>query len=486
MTGQVELAVIGAGPAGMAAAVAAADAGVETILLDAQPRPGGQYFRTAPPGAAENVRSDDFSRPTRHGATEVVTTNQPLLRQLADSSVQVMTSALVWGAFPAEDGHGWELALHGPHAPTRLTARTVILATGAYDRPIPFPGWTLPGVMTAGGVQAFLKGQWIVPGRRFLLSGTGPLQIAVAAGLIEAGAEVVALLEAARPGLRDARHLPALWGQWGRLAEGFGYGRTLRAAHVPIRPGWAVIEARGDGQVEEAVICRVDDAGRPIAGGVETVAVDTIAIGYSLIPSTELARLLGCDHKFRPDQGGYVPRRDAEMRTNLPGVYAVGDGAGIGGAELAQIEGRIAGLAAARDLGRLSEAAAGAAIKREQPGLARQRRFAAMLGALFTPAPGIYALANDATIICRCEEVTLGDIRRAVADGATDVNEVKGLTRAGMGNCQGRICGELVGRIIAAEMGRANATDAIQSAGCFTIRPPIHPLPLEVIAQGAG
>ena len=278
MTAQVELAVVGAGPAGIAAALTAAAAGADTILLDAQPRPGGQYFRTAPPGAAENVRSDDFSRPTRHGATEVpqgcfaiATTNRSLLRQLANSPIQVMTGTVVWGAFPAEDGQGWELALHGPHAPACLTARTVILATGAYDRPIPFPGWTLPGVMTAGGVQAFLKGQRIVPGRRFLLSGTGPLQIAVAAGLIEAGAEVVAILEAARLGLRDVRHLPALWGQWGRLAEGFGYGRTLRAARVPIRLGWAVTEARGDGAVAEAVICRVDDAGRPIAGRAETV-----------------------------------------------------------------------------------------------------------------------------------------------------------------------------------------------------------------------
>ncbi len=467
MTRQVELAVVGAGPAGIAAALTAAAAGVATVLLDSQPRPGGQYFR-----------ADAVSGAT---ADENVTQDGILRHKLADSPVQVMSDTLVWGAFPAEDGQGWELALHGPHAPARLTARTVILATGAYDRPIPFPGWTLPGVMTAGGVQAFLKGQRIVPGRRFLLAGTGPLQIAVAAGLIEAGAEIVAILEATRPEWRAVRHAAALWGQWPRLAEGLGYWRTLRAASVPIRLGWAVVEARGNGQVEAAVICRVDDTGRPIAGSAETVAVDTIAIGYGSIPSTELARLLGCDHEFLPERGGDVPRRDAEMRTSQRGVFAVGDGAGIGGAELAQIEGRIAGLAAARDLGRLSEAAAGAAIKREQPGLAQQRRFAAMLGALFTPAPGLYALAHDDTIICRCEEITLGDIRRAVADGATDANEVKGRTRAGMGNCQGRICGELVARIIAAETVRA-----VAAAGCFTARPPLHPLPLEVIAQGAA
>jgi hypothetical protein len=148
------------------------------------------------------------------------------------------------------------------------------------------------------------------------LAGTGPLQIAVAAGLVEAGAEVAAVLEATRLNWRDMRHAAALWGQWRRLAEGWNYGRSLFAARVPLRLGWAIVEARGASQVEEAVICRVDDAGQPLPGTSETLAVDTIAIGYGLIPSTELSRLLGCVHEFRPKQGGTVPRRDAEMQTS--------------------------------------------------------------------------------------------------------------------------------------------------------------------------
>ncbi len=460
MATEAELAIIGAGPAGIAAALTAATAGVQVVLVDAQPRPGGQYFRQAPGAAAAEALP---------------------VRQLGASPVCVMTDTLVWGVFPAAAGTGWELMLSGPQAPSRLWARVLILATGAYDRPIPFPGWTLPGVMTAGGVQAFLKGQGRLPGRRFLLSGTGPLQVAVAANLVQAGAEVVAVLEAARLDWRAARHVAALWGQWPRLAEGLRYWRALRAARVSLRTGWSVIAARGRGQVEEAVICRLDDAGRPIADSAETVAVDTIAIGYGLIPSTEVSRLLGCVHELRMDRGGYVPRRDAEMRTSLPGVYAVGDGASIGGAELAQIEGRIAGLAAARELGHLSAAEAGARIRREQPGLARQQRFAAMLAALFAPRPGLYGLADDDTIICRCEEVTLGALRRAVAEGAADVNEVKGLTRAGMGYCQGRICGELIGRIIAATLSRADDMAALRAAGCFTARPPLHPLPMATL-----
>ena len=338
MADRVELAVVGAGPAGIAAAVTAAEAGVETVLLDAQPRPGGQYFRQPP----EAFRGEAASRHSRHA--------DAALARLAGSTARVLSGVLVWGAFPASDRSGWELTLYGPDVSARLIARTLILATGAYDRPIPFPGWTLPGVMTAGGVQSLLKTHGRPPGRRFLLAGTGPLQIAVAAGLVRAGAEVVAVLEATRLHWRDLRHAAALWGQWGRLAEGWDYGRSLFAARVPLRLGWAIVEARGVSQVEEAVICRVDDVGQPLPGTSETLAIDTIAIGYGLIPSTELSRLLGCVHEFRPEQGGYVPRRDAEMQTSLPGVYAVGDGAGIGGAELAQIEGRIAAFAAARGI----------------------------------------------------------------------------------------------------------------------------------------
>jgi len=474
MVDRVELAVVGAGPAGIAAAVTAAEAGVETVLVDAQPRPGGQYFRQP----LDVFRGEAASRHSRQA--------DAVLRRLAGSSVRVLSDALVWGAFPAADKSGWELTLYGPDVPARLIARTLILATGAYDRPIPFPGWTLPGVMTAGGVQSFLKTHWRPLGRRFLVAGTGPLEIAVAAGLVQGGAEVIAVLEAARLDWRDVRHAAALWGQWGRLAEGWNYGRTLFAARVPLRLGWAIVEARGNSQVEEAVICRVDDTGQPLPGTSETVAVDTIAIGYGLIPSTELPRLLGCVHEFRPKQGGTVPRRDTEMQTSLPGVYAAGDGAGIGGTELAQIEGRIAAFAAARHLGKLSEAAARCAIDREQPGLARQQRFARMLGELFTPGAGLHGLATrrDDTVVCRCEEVTLGEIRQAVAEGATSANEVKGLTRTGMGNCQGRICGEIVGRIIAAETGsHGGDAGAIEKSGIFTARAPIHPLPLDALAD---
>jgi D-hydroxyproline dehydrogenase subunit alpha len=470
---QVELVVIGAGPAGIQAALSAAESGVDVVLIDGYAQPGGQYFRQLPAA----FRSDDR---TRHQAQA-----SALLRRLRESKIRVLSNATVWGAFPATEGDGWQVALYGPSIAPCLDARALILAAGAYDRPVAFPGWTLPGVMTAGAAQTLLKSQRVLPGRRVLLSGTGPLQLSVAASLVRAGAEVVSVLEGSSFGLSNVRQAPAVWGQWERLREGWGYLQVLR--RVPYHFGWAAIEARGSEQVEEAVIARLDADWRPVPGTEQTLSVDTILIGYGFIPSTQLSRLLGCEHEYDLRRGGYVPVRDDNMRTSLPGVFMAGDGAGIGGAELSMLEGQLAGFSAAEFLGHLT--AAGMRERRAplEGSLARERRFARMLGEFYTPGPGIFDLPNDDTIICRCEEVTVGEVRAAAADGVRSMTELKALTRLGMGNCQGRICGELAARILAHELGLGEDFLASSHAtGVFTARPPIHPVPLADMALGAA
>lgn len=464
MNETVELAVIGAGPAGIEAALAAAGAGVEVVLIDSSFHPGGQYYKQLP----DKFNSSDLDLPAKA---------RQLFHRLKTSSIHVLEETVVWGAFTGSHPDEWILALHGPTAPTRLKAKTLILATGAYDRSIPFPGWDLPGVITAGATQIFVKNQRVLPGRRFILSGTGPLQLAAAAQLVRAGTEVTAILECTT-GLpwRGIPYLPVVWGQWARLQEGFDYMKTLVAAGVPYRTGQAVIEARGDGKVEEAVTARLDKYGRPVAGSEQTVAVDTIVVGYGLLPSTELCRLLDCEMEFAPERGGFTPQRDEEMQTSRPGVYAAGDGAGIGGAEMSMIEGRIAGWSAARRLGHLDDDIARRKMAAESAALKREQRFARMLGCLFAPPPGLYALANDDTILCRCEQVTLRQIRETVKYGVQTVIDVKNITRSGMGNCQGRTCGSIVAQILAAESSRS-----LEQVHYYNVRPPIHPLPLHVI-----
>ncbi len=221
----VELVVIGAGPAGIHAALAAAESGARVVLVDGYSQPGGQYFRQLPAAFRAEDRTD-------HHVQAVF-----LLRRLRGSTVRVLSNTTVWGVFASPAGDCWELGLNGPGAPAGLSANALILATGAYDRPVAFPGWTLPGVLTAGAAQTLLKSQRVLPGRRILLSGTGPLQLAVAASLVRAGAEVSAILEGSPLGPANLRQAAAMWGQWARLREGWGYLRTLQASALPLRLG---------------------------------------------------------------------------------------------------------------------------------------------------------------------------------------------------------------------------------------------------------
>lgn len=466
MTVHTDVVVIGAGPAGLSAALAAAELGVEVYLIDSYPRPGGQYFRQLP----TEFRATASTARQRTAAA--------LLARLARPNLKVLTETLVWGIY--EDNL---LTLAGTQAPTRLQARAVILATGAYDRPVAFPGWTLPGVMTAGAAQTMLKHQRLLPGQRILLAGTGPLQLAVAAGLVWGGAAVAAVLEG-NPHLLKAG-LSRAWsmgGQSARLAEGFTYARTLWQAGVPYRLGWGLVRAVGTpaGGVTGAVIAKLDSAWRPIAGSEQTIACDTICVGYGLVPATELSRLAGAEHAYWPELGGWTPVRDQFKQTSVPYLYAVGDGAGIGGAPLAQLEGRLAGLAAAHRLrdNRLTTPQLAERLTQELKQVAREQKFQQLYGHLFTPGPGLAELADDETVICRCELVKLAEVKAAIALGADAVSAVKGLTRTGMGDCQGRMCGLLV----AAQVARLTGRD-VAAVGSYTVRPPIHPLPLELLAE---
>ena len=470
MAEQVEIAVVGAGPAGIEATLKAAEAGATVALVDRQAQPGGQYYKQA---AAGVERHEMHAHREEEG--------RALLERLAaQEKVRRYDETVVWGLFSAGNGE-WLLASHGPVAPHRLQAGAVILATGAYDRVLPFPGWTLPGVVTAGAAQTMLEHQGVLPGRRILVAGSGPFLLTVAAGLTRAGADVVAVLEAARP--KPSQIWPlvqALPGQRARLSEGWKAWRTLRAAGVLYHLGTAVVAVVGEEEVCAATFARLDETGRPLPGSERTVAVDTVVAGHGFLSASRLTRQAGCQHDFDPAAGGYVPRRDMKMETTRPGIYAAGDGAGVGGAPLSRVEGRIAGVAAARRVGRLGAARATAALHAEQRALRRERRFGLRLGELFSPPPELYGVPEEETVICRCEEVTLATIRQAAAAGAGTIDEVKGLTRAGMGNCQGRICEGTVARLLARERGTGAA-----EVGCFTVRPPVYPLTVAELAEAA-
>ena len=423
--------VIGGGPAGLSAALAACEAGAEVVLLDERPILGGQYFKQLSLGHAfaagrpSDRQYDDGAR---------------LIDAVGAAGVRVVSGAQVWGAFP-----GPEIALAGPDGGTTLRPRRLILATGAYERGLPVPGWTLPGVMATGAAQTLLRAYRVLPGRRVLVAGNGPLNFQVAAELLDSGAEVVAVAElACRPGPRALPDLvKAVMASPDLLRDGAGYLARLRRARVPVFWGHVLAEAVGPegGAVEEAALAPLDGRGGP-----RRFAVDAVCMGYGFLPQNELARAIGCEHEADPHSGALLTVRAEDGRTGLPEVFVAGDAGGLGGARAAQVQGRMAGFAAARDLG-----FPGVETRRLSTALRRHRRFQAALWRIF--AADLPMPAAPGVTVCRCENLTLAEVEAALETGTLTPGALKRMTRLGMGRCQGRYCMPVLTTLLAARRG---------------------------------
>ncbi|WP_424215359.1 NAD(P)/FAD-dependent oxidoreductase [Streptomyces sp. BI20] len=460
-----DLAIVGAGPAGLAAADTAARAGLRVLLLDGAAHPGGQYWRGPDPALGAR-------RPERlhHHRADRARLLAALDAHRRTGAVRFLPGRQVWavtgeaGAWtvhttatvPAGTGVGGE---GGSDAGlTVLPARALLLAAGAFERQHPFPGWTLPGVLGAGGAQALLKGQLVVPGRRVVVAGTGPLLLAVADSLAAAGVRVPAVVESAGAG-DWLRRAGALLRSPDKLVEGARFGLGLARRATRVLTGHAVVAAHGTDRVEAVTVARVDGSGRPVPGTGRRVPCDALAVGHGLLPRLDLAVTLGCAVRTGPD-GAPALRVDGRQATDVPGIWAAGETCGVAGVGAALAEGEIAALAVA---GR--PVPAGALRRRD-----RQREFADAVATVHRPRPGAVAALPAHTEVCRCEGVTAGEIRTAAADlGGGDVRTVKLLTRAGMGWCQGRTCGPTV----AALCGRPPTPDR---------RPLADPVPLSELA----
>ncbi|MBI3761286.1 MAG: FAD-dependent oxidoreductase [Chloroflexi bacterium] len=463
-----EIAVIGAGPAGVSAAVAAARAGAKVVVIDEGARAGGQFFRqpaSPPNGATPETLRQHFTR------------GRELLDGLSHPNITIRSETVVWNITPKR-----QLFLNRADGPPKLQANRVILATGATERVAAFPGWALPGVMTVGATQSLFKSQGLIPAGRVVLAGSGPLLLAAARQLVEAGAKVVGVFEATRFS-RWLRRAARFQNHRDRALEGFDHWQRLRAAGVPFQFGRAVTRAEGDNvetqhaastaSVRRAAVSRVSEEWRPVPGTEKTVEADVVCVSFGFIPATELARLAGCAHRFDPLVGAFVTETNETLETSLAGIFAAGEVRGIGGAEAALAEGHIAGLGAARSLGyKVSEAE----LAEARAPQSRHRAFAAALADLFAVQPGLSDFADDGTTVCRCEEVTAGELREAARSGAITLNALKAWNRCGMGLCQGRMCAPIAAQIVAAEIGVSPA-----SVGVFTARPPIKPVPLGIV-----
>lgn len=456
---RADIVVVGAGPAGMSAAITAAEAGASVIVLDEYARPGGQFFKHAAQGLT--VPPERLTREHARG--------EALRERLRRPNITVLSNALVWGRFDDR-----VMVAHEGRSKS-VYGGALVIATGAYDRPVAFPGWTLPGVVTAGGAQTLAKNQWVKPGRRMLLAGAGPFLLPVALSLLRADVTIAALVEATRP-FEWLPHLGALWGQWPRFSEAWEYKNNLRRAGVPTIYGHKIVRALGDKQVEGAIIARVDRDWRTIPGTERTIEVDAIAIGYGFLANIELAASSGCELRFDESARTWFVKCTPALTTSKQGVFVAGEVTGIGGSALALEEGCIAGLSAAEFVGKLAPRAADERRRQPMARRARLERFASALNVLFGPRPGLWEFLTEDMTVCRCEEVTAGDVETCLAGGATTTKSIKDWTRAGMGLCEGRICRGMVGEILARERGIDLATIPFPS-----VRPPIKPVPFSTL-----
>lgn len=431
-TERPHLAVIGAGPAGLAASLAAAAHGVRVTLIDSAAGAGGQFYRRPPAGLGAR-----HPEALHHRWRTWRRLGDALAARVDAGTITHLADHHVWCVEPVERVEPVELVVHallGPlqEEPVTVRADAVLLATGGYEKVLPFPGWTLPGVVTAGGAQAMLKGGLVVPGQRAVVAGTGPLLLPVATGLAAAGVEVAALVESADPKAFLRRPL-ALAAQPGKVAEGVRYGAQLLRHHVKLLPRHTVVAAHGEQRLDAVTVAALDTHGRVGPGTERRIACDTLAVGHGMLAHIDLAESLGC----RID--GLNVAVDEEQRTDVPGVWAAGETTGIGGAALSLAEGHIAGRsAAARLTGTRPDPHTWARAARSRR---RAREFFAALDTVYAPPAHWTEQVTDDTVVCRCEEVTAGTVRNAVDElGAGDVRTVKLLTRAGMGWCQGRMC----------------------------------------------
>ncbi len=445
------VAVVGAGPAGLRAVEALVAGGLSPVLIDEAPRSGGQIYRR-PPAGAERPAADLYGFEAAKA-----TALHGVLDRLGDR-VRHRPNTLVWSI------EGKRLRLLADERFDALEVDAMILATGAMDRVLPFPGWTLPGVFTLGAAQIALKAQGVAIGRRVALIGAGPLLPLVAHQYRKAGAEVVLALDVTAF-LPKVIHGFGLLNAPATLAKGLWYMARNVLGGVPMRFGARRLRVEGDGRVEAVVW--TDARGRE-----HRVACDAVGASFGLRSEIQLADLAGCRIVFDDLTRQWQPERSPEGRSSVAGVYLAGDGAAIGGADVAELTGERAALTLLADHGRPADAARIDRLDRE---LARHRRFRRALEAAY-PFPGhLLDDLADAETLCRCEGITVGAVRAAARERDVDeINRLKALTRTGMGRCQGRVCGQAAAEILARSRGVP-----VETVGRLRGNPPVKPIPIE-------
>ena len=451
-----ELVIIGGGPAGLAAAASAAKAGVECLLIDEQATPGGQIYRAV--GTIPEQRAALLGPDYRCG--------RELVEQFNESGAGYLPSTTLWNLNAQR-----EIGILCEGKASRMSTDRIIIASGAMERPVPFPGWTLPGVMTAGAGQILLKSSGLVPNDGLVLAGVGPLLLLLAWQYLHAGVTIHAILDMAPPDnlWKALPHLPGALLTHRYILKGLRYQLALKRAGVRFFKGVSDLRAVGSDSLEAVEFNH--------RGGKQRIESPLLLSHFGVIPDSHLSRCAGCDHRWDLAQLCWRPVTDEWGNSSLDGIAVVGDGAGIGGAVAARHAGRVAGFESVHALGRMDAKQRDEAAREDQRWMNDDLRVRPFLEALFRPPSALLSEPKDETLVCRCEEINAGVIRSAIRAGHKDANQIKFLTRCGMGPCQGRQCDNAVSQLVARELD----VDTM-IAGGYRIRPPIRPLTIEQLA----
>lgn len=455
MSSHYDAIVIGAGPAGLTATTSLAKMGLKVLALDEQNRIGGQIYRNIENASAENLKK--MGPEYRRGID--------LAMRFRESGAEYLGNASVWNV--EREGR---VCYSRDGISKRITANYVIVATGAMERPFPIPGWTLPGVMGAGAVNGLAKEASLSPSGAVVLAGSGPLLLLEASQLIEKGAKIEAILDTTPkiPSPKILPHVPkALLGSK-FLFKGMKMLLDIRRSGVPYYQGVTNIKAIGETAVTGV---EADCGGKKLS-----FSTDLLLLHFGVIPDSHIYRLIGCHMEWEKTQRYWYPSTDRWGRTNFEQIFAAGDASGVSGALAAEFKGELAALEVAYCHGIIPS------YERDtlaEPFLAEIKKDGyprPLIDAVFAPDPKRFVF-DDSTVLCRCENITVGNVRKVVGEGVTDLNEVKAITRCGMGPCQGRMCGPALGEIVAAER-----DSTIPAAGLLTIRPPLKQVPLGEVA----
>ena len=451
-----DMIIIGAGPAGLSAAVAAAGYGLDVLVLDEQPSLGGQIYRNIERASDHTIAilGPDYGQ------------GLPLVERFRTSEAEYLGNAIVWRIDP-----NGNICFSRQGKSIEINAKHILIATGAMERPVPFAGWTLPGVMGAGAVDANFKSSNMVPRGPVVLAGSGPLLLLTAGHLVSFGVTITAILDTTHQGniLPCIPFLPKALRRPDYLLKGLGMIVKLKLSGIRYVRGVTEYQAHGSDCLEHVSF--------KTSGSSSTLDAGVLVVHEGVVPRCDLTRQIGIAHLWDPVQRYWYPKTTALGRTELKAIHVAGDGAFVHGGVAAQLKGAFAAMDIAESLKALSKQKKSGVARRLKQRLYRELAPRPFVDVLYKPRPNLYSPPSD-TLVCRCESVTADDIHQAIAEGCRDPDEIKAMTRCGMGQCQGRMCGlalaEITSDLLKLEPGDLKS---------LSIRPPVRNISLSELAE---